>query len=58
MREVEIVLILLTYHGGNSVAQGFAHDLAGVVTFLFAMVGMLALDGLLTLFQAKARSRA
>jgi exosortase len=53
-----IVLILLTYHGGNSVAQGFAHDLAGVVTFLFAMVGMLALDGLLTLFQAKARSRA
>lgn len=50
-----IVLILLTYHAGNGVAQGFAHDLAGVATFVFAMLGMLALDGLLGFIAARRR---
>lgn len=42
-----IILVLLTYHGGDAVAQGFAHDLAGVMTFALSMIGMLAVDALL-----------
>jgi exosortase len=42
-----IFLVLLTYHVSDGVAQGFAHDLAGVVTFALSMLGMLALDALL-----------
>jgi exosortase len=42
-----IVLILLTYHAGNGVAQSFAHDIAGLATFMFAVLGMLAVDALI-----------
>ena len=51
-----LVLILLTYHAGNGVAQSFAHDVAGVVTFIFAVAGMLAVDALIRLASAR-RSR-
>lgn len=37
-------LILLTYHGGEAAAQGFAHDAAGMLTFIIALIGMAALD--------------
>lgn len=42
-----IILVLLTYHVSDGVAQGFAHDLAGVMTFALSMLGMLAVDALL-----------
>ena len=42
-----IVLILLTYHFGDAVAQGFAHDVAGLATFALSLFGMLAVDRLL-----------
>jgi exosortase len=42
-----IILVLLTYHVSDGVAQGFAHDLAGVMTFALSMLGMLGVDALL-----------
>lgn len=48
-----MLLILLTYHAGNGVAQSFAHDLAGVITFVLAMIGMLGLDALLHRIRAR-----
>jgi exosortase len=39
-----ILLILLTVHLGEGVAQGYAHQLAGMVTFGLSLAGMMALD--------------
>ncbi len=45
-----ILLVLLTYHAGSSVAQGIMHDAAGLITFSVALGGMFAADALLSLF--------
>jgi exosortase len=42
-------IVLLTYYFGDSVAQSFAHDLMGLITFAIALLGMFALDGFLSL---------
>jgi exosortase len=39
-----IILILLTVHLGEGVAQGYAHQLAGMVTFGLSLAGLMALD--------------
>lgn len=39
-----IILILLTVHFGEGVAQGYAHQLAGIVTFAMSLGGLMALD--------------
>jgi exosortase len=39
-----LLLILITYHLGNSVAQGFLHDFAGLTLFALAIAGMLLAD--------------
>jgi exosortase len=39
-----LLLILITYHLGNSVAQGFLHDFAGLTLFALAIGGMLLAD--------------
>ena len=39
-----LILVLLTYHAGDRVAQSFAHDLAGMVTFFLSLGGMLIAD--------------
>lgn len=39
-----IILILLTVHYGEGVAQGYAHQLAGMVTFGLSLAGLMALD--------------
>ncbi len=49
-----IVLVLLTYHFGDAVAQGFLHETAGVLTFFLSMLGLLALDHLLGRRAARA----
>jgi exosortase len=41
------ILVLLTYHSGDAVAQSFAHDLAGIVTFVLSLGGILGLSLLL-----------
>ena len=42
-----IVLILLTYYFGDAVGQGFAHNLAGIVLFGFALALMAGADWLI-----------
>lgn len=39
-----LILILLTYHSGEAVAQGFLHNFAGIVMFAIALITIFALD--------------
>lgn len=39
-----LILILLTYYGGESVAQGFLHDLAGITIFVLALMLIFLID--------------
>lgn len=39
-----MVLVLITYHWGDAVGQGFLHSFAGVVLFAFALVLMALVD--------------
>lgn len=41
-------LVLITYHFGNAMAQGYLHNFAGMVTFVSALLFIFALDWLLT----------
>jgi len=50
-----IILVLLTYHVGDDVAQSFAHDMAGMFTFVMAMLGMLLVDMGLDRWQRRPR---
>lgn len=43
-----LVLILITYHFGDAAAQGYLHDFAGLFTFATAVLGIFAVDALLT----------
>ena len=52
-----IILILLTYHGGEAAAQGFLHDFAGLVTFSAALASMLAINAAYTRFAGRSRVR-
>ncbi|MDD4881943.1 MAG: exosortase B [Gallionellaceae bacterium] len=44
-----ILLILITYHLGDEAGQGFAHQLAGLVLFMAALLFLIGLDGVLGL---------
>jgi exosortase len=39
-----LILILLTYHAGESVAQGFLHNFAGLTMFVTALLTIFAVD--------------
>lgn len=39
-----LILILLTYHAGDAVAQGFLHNFAGLTMFAVALLTIFALD--------------
>jgi exosortase B len=41
-------LVLITYHFGNAMAQGYLHNFAGMVTFVSALLFIFMLDWLLT----------
>ena len=41
-------LVLITYHLGNAMAQGYLHNFAGMVTFVSALLFIFALDSALT----------
>ena len=43
-----IILVLITYHFGNAAAQGFLHSTAGLVMFASALIGIFAVDSLMT----------
>lgn len=42
-----MILILLTYHAGDAVAQGFLHNFAGIIMFAAALITIIALDSVL-----------
>lgn len=42
-----MILVLLTYHFGDEVGQGFLHEFAGVLLFFASLIFILALDWLL-----------
>lgn len=50
-----LILILLTYYGGEAAAQGFLHDFAGITMFMTALLTIFAIDSLLE--QLITRSR-
>lgn len=39
-----LILILLTYYGGEAAAQGFLHDLAGITIFFLALMLIFLID--------------
>jgi exosortase len=43
-----LLLVLITYHFGDSVAQGFVHDFAGLLMFAVALFTVFAIDQLAT----------
>ena len=47
-----LILILITYYAGESAAQGFLHDLAGLLLFSVALITIFTIDRLLTPFLA------
>lgn len=53
-----MVLVLVTYFFGDAAGQGFVHGFAGIVLFLIALMLMLALDKLLSLFFKPGREVA
>ncbi len=54
-----IVLILVTYHLGDEAGQGFLHDFAGIMLFVFGLLFLFALDGVLGfVFPDRLRERA
>jgi exosortase len=43
-----LILILITYYGGEAAAQGFLHDFAGLTMFSVALVTIFLLDSFFT----------
>lgn len=52
-----LLLILLTMYFGVAIAQGVAHDLAGLLMFCIAMIGLFATDSALSAAGADGRLR-
>jgi exosortase len=53
-----IALILITYHFGDNVAQGFVHDFAGLLMFAVALLTIFAIDQLATPLFARQKAGA
>lgn len=52
-----LVLVLLTYHAGEAVGQGFLHLFAGLTTFVAALIALIALDAALRPLLQQAAGR-
>jgi exosortase/archaeosortase family protein len=50
--------VLITYHFGNAMAQGYLHNFAGMVTFVSALLFIFLLDWLLTPLRNKLERRS
>lgn len=51
-------LVLITYHFGNAMAQGYLHNFAGMVTFVSALLFIFALDWALTPIRRRLEGKA
>lgn len=49
-----LILVLLTYYLGEAVAQGVAHELAGLLMFCIAILCLLGVDSVLSALGAKS----
>ncbi|MBI3479748.1 MAG: exosortase B [Nitrosomonadales bacterium] len=47
-----ILLVLITYYFGDEVGQGFAHEMAGLMLFMVALISFLILDGLIQMVRS------
>ena len=52
-----VILILLTYYGGDAVAQGFLHSTAGIALFAVALALVFAIDAVAQKVLAHYRGR-
>lgn len=48
-----LILILLTYHFGEAVGQGFLHDFAGLTVFAVSILTIFAIDSAATKFRER-----
>jgi exosortase len=53
-----LILILLTYHAGDAVAQGFLHNFAGLTMFTVALLTIFALDSAIEPFWRRLTTRS
>ena len=53
-----LVLILVTYYFGESAAQGFLHDFAGLTMFTVALITVFAVDSIFTRVREWRQSKA
>jgi len=53
-----IILVLVTYHLGDETGQGFAHNFAGMLLFMVALLMLLGLDGVIRLASVRRRGRS
>jgi exosortase len=53
-----LLLVLITYHFGDSVAQGFVHDFAGLLMFAVALLTVFAIDQLATPLFIRRQAKA
>jgi hypothetical protein len=44
------VLVLITYHLGDEAGQGFLHGLAGIFLVVIALLALILMDKIITLF--------
>lgn len=52
-----IILVLLTYYGGEEVGQGFLHGMAGIVLFISSLLVLYVFDAAVgVLFQSRKQS--
>jgi exosortase B len=51
-----MILVLVTYHFGDEAGQGFVHGFAGMVLFMVALVLMLLLDKVLSMFFTNSKA--
>ena len=49
------ILIALTHYFGDAVAQSYLHETAGLVTFIVALLGVMALDAVAAPVVLRAR---
>ena len=52
-----MILILITYYYGESAAQGFLHDFAGMLTFAAALATLMALEAIVTRLRTRRPKR-
>lgn len=52
-----LILLLLTYHFGDAVGQGYWHDLAGLFLFVTALATLTGFDRLLSPFSSRNHTR-